>query len=156
MEIEAASANVPSARAEAKVRSATVSEARDGRGGGPRRCPPGSSVGGTPRWEVGEIPARGTQTLTLRPPRGVTAGRGDLTAEVLALDEPDWDSTPGNHDASEDDEAAKRFTVFAGGTQPTLDVHAVQVREGDDGERFARMRIGLELTPPAARRSTPT
>ena len=102
------------------------------------------SVGGAPRWEVGEIPARGSKTLKLRL-KGVTAGRGDLTAEVLALNEPDWDSTPGNHDASEDDQASKRFTVFAGGTQPTLDVHPVAIREGDDGERLVRVRIGLDV-----------
>ena len=101
------------------------------------------SVGGTPRWEVGEIPARGSKTLTLRL-MGVTAGRGDVTAEVLALNEPDWDSTPGNHEATEDDQASKRFTVFAGGTQPTLEIRNVQLREGDDGERTARVRIGLD------------
>ena len=45
---------------------------------------------------------------------GVDDRPRELTAEVVAATEPDFDSTPDNHDATEDDQASKRLTVFAG------------------------------------------
>jgi CSLREA domain-containing protein/uncharacterized repeat protein (TIGR01451 family) len=101
------------------------------------------SVGGSSRWEVGEIPAHGSKALALRL-KGVAAGRGELMAELLELAEPDWDSTPGNHDATEDDQASKRFTVFAGGTEPTLSIREATLREGDRDTRRVHIRIGLD------------
>jgi hypothetical protein len=88
-------------------------------------------------WDVGEIPARGERTLTLRA-TGKATGRGELKADVLTLAEPDWDD--------EDHHASKRLTVFDNATVPQLTVAATPLREGDDGTRAARVRLRLSDT----------
>lgn len=97
----------------------------------------------TPRWEVGEIPARGTEQLELKV-TGTAVGRGELKAEVVAAAEPDFDSTPDNHDAGEDDQAAKRLTTFLPGNVPTVSISPGSAREADDGTEAASVRINLD------------
>ncbi|HWK29679.1 MAG TPA: right-handed parallel beta-helix repeat-containing protein [Solirubrobacter sp.] len=83
-------------------------------------------------WNVGEIPARGEKTLTLHA-TGTATGRGELKADVLTLNEPDWDT--------EDQHAAKRLTVYDNATVPQVSIKTTALREGDDGTRAARVRI---------------
>ena len=96
--------------------------------------PPGLQVD-TTRWEVGEVPARGERKLTLKL-TGLAAGRGDLTAKVVAMTEPDFDT--------EDRLASKRLTVFEAGAVRTVSIRAGAAREGDEGEETTRVRIDVD------------
>ena len=64
----------------------------------------------TMHWHVGHLAAGRTDTLflDLQPNAG---GIHALAAEVVAADTPDWDSTPGNGDAREDDQDEACLTV---------------------------------------------
>ncbi|MBE2316543.1 right-handed parallel beta-helix repeat-containing protein [Solirubrobacter sp. CPCC 204708] len=98
-------------------------------------APPAGVSVDTPRWEVGEIPVRGEKTLTVKL-TGTAVGRGDLTAEVVALNEPDFDT--------EDHKAAKRLTVFEPGVVPAVSLRPWTAREGDDGTETTRVKVELE------------
>lgn len=95
------------------------------------------------RWEAGEIPARGSKKLTLTV-RGVAPGRGELTAELVELADTDWDAAPGNHDAAEDDQAAKRLTVFQPGEVATVALSGAATREGDEADAAGVVRVDVE------------
>jgi hypothetical protein len=77
----------------------------------------GTYQASTGRWTIPAIAARSTVTLTLT----VTAG-GDLptsaSAELVAAGQPDPNSTPGNHDAGEDDQA--EVTISRAGVDLSL------------------------------------
>lgn len=96
--------------------------------------PAGLSVD-TARWEVGEVPVRGERKLALKV-TGVADGRGELKAEVVAMNEPDFDE--------DDHVATKRLTVFKPGTAPTVSIPDRSAREGDEGPTAARLMIDLE------------
>ena len=104
--------------------------------------PPAGVQLDTTRWEVGEVPARGEKTLTVTA-RGSAVGRGDLTAELIALTDTDWDSTPNNHDPAEDDQVAKRLTVFQAGAVGTVSLPERSAREGDEGPHAGSVRIEI-------------
>lgn len=63
----------------------------------------------TGRWTVGNIAADGTATLNLIA-RVATAGVKTNTAQIIAVEQFDPDSTPGNNAASEDDQASVQVT----------------------------------------------
>ena len=77
-------------------------------------------------WVVGELPVEGSASL-------VTIARveavGDLTrtAEVTAADQPDPNSTPGNNDPDEDDQASVTLTV----TPPMADLSLTNTVDND-------------------------
>ncbi|KTE03738.1 proprotein convertase, P [Sphingopyxis sp. H038] len=75
-------------------------------------------------WTVGSIPPGTTRTLTITGTVSATAGASVTNiAEVSASSAFDFDSTPGNGAAGEDDYDAASFTVSgtrAAGTPPTL------------------------------------
>ncbi len=75
-------------------------------------------------WTVGSIPAGTTRTLTITGTVAATAGATVTNiAEVSASSASDFDSTPGNGAAGEDDYDTASFTVSgtrAAGTPPTL------------------------------------
>ena len=75
-------------------------------------------------WSVGSIPPGTTRTLTISGTVSATAGATITNvAEVSASSAYDYDSTPGNGAAGEDDYAAASFTVAGtrtAGTPPTL------------------------------------
>ena len=61
-------------------------------------------------WSVGSVAVGATPMLTINAMVGSTVG-GTNTAEVTAIDQPDSDSTPGNNNANEDDQASTTFTT---------------------------------------------
>src|SRR5439155_17804 len=69
----------------------------------------GSYVSGTGVWTVGDVVSGGSATLTITA-TVTTIGAKTNTAEVTAADQPDFDSTPNNHVASEDDQASVTVT----------------------------------------------
>lgn len=75
-------------------------------------------------WTVGNIPPNTTRSLTINGTVAATAGATIINvAEVSASSVLDFDSTPGNGAAGEDDYAAASFTVAGtrvAGTPPTL------------------------------------
>ena len=109
--------------------------------------PPAGVTVDTPRWEVGEVPVRGEKKLTVKL-TGVTEGRGDLVAEVVAMNEPDFDT--------DDHRASKRLTMFAADHVPTLSLPERSMREGDEGSetltraRRARPRLRHDRRGPVA------
>ncbi|MBA4752650.1 MAG: DUF11 domain-containing protein, partial [Sphingopyxis sp.] len=84
----------------------------------------GSYNSATGVWTVGSIPAGTTRTLTISGTVTATAGASVTNiAEVSASSAFDFDSTPGNGAAGEDDYDAASFTVSGtrvAGTPPTL------------------------------------
>jgi uncharacterized repeat protein (TIGR01451 family) len=84
----------------------------------------GSYNGTTGVWTVGSIPAGTTRTLTITGTVTATAGASVMNnAEVSASSAFDFDSTPGNGAAGEDDYDTASFTVSGtrvAGTPPTL------------------------------------
>ncbi len=75
----------------------------------------GSYNANTGVWNVGSV-ASGTSKVLKIKARVTKAGANTNSAEVTASDQPDPDSTPGNDDASEDDQAS----ATVGGTQIDL------------------------------------
>ena len=75
-------------------------------------------------WTVGSIPAGVTRTLTISGTVAATAGASVTnSAEISASSAFDFDSTPGNGAAGEDDQDSATFTVSGtrvAGTPPTL------------------------------------
>ena len=75
-------------------------------------------------WTVGSIPAGTTRTLTISGTVAATAGASVTnSAEISASSAFDFDSTPGNGAAGEDDQDSATFTVSGtrvAGTPPTL------------------------------------
>src|SRR3546814_1869736 len=75
-------------------------------------------------WSVGSIPAGVTRTLTISGTVTATAGASVTnSAEISASSAFDYDSTPGNGAAGEDDQDSATFTVSGtrvAGTPPTL------------------------------------
>jgi len=63
-------------------------------------------------WSVGTVAGGATTTLTLVA-TATTGQAGTVTAEVIAQDQTDADSTPGNDDAGEDDQASVSVTPVA-------------------------------------------
>ncbi len=61
-------------------------------------------------WTVGEVVVGASPTLNIIATVGNTLGETN-TAEITAVDQPDVDSTPGNNDAGEDDQASTSFTT---------------------------------------------
>ena len=135
MEIQAASANVPVGEQRTVDVIVRNTYPKPATGIAVAITPPAGLQVDTPRWEVGAIPARGEQRLTLKV-TGVAAGRGDLTAKLAALNEPDFDT--------EDQLATKRLTVFAPGAVRTASVRTGAAREGDAGEEVTRVRVDIE------------
>lgn len=84
----------------------------------------GSYNSGTGVWTVGSIPAGTTRTLTISGTVAATAGASVTnSAEISASSAFDFDSTPGNGAAGEDDQDSATFTVSGtrvAGTPPTL------------------------------------
>ena len=70
-------------------------------------------------WTVGSL-APNTQRVLRLTVQGNVAGTHDLTAQVTAQDQPDFDSSPNNDGGSqlEDDETRARLLVAAGCTDP--------------------------------------
>jgi uncharacterized repeat protein (TIGR01451 family) len=84
----------------------------------------GSYNSATGVWTVGSIPAGVTRTLTISGTVAATAGASVTNiAEISASSAFDFDSTPGNGAAGEDDHDSASFTVSGtrvAGTPPTL------------------------------------
>lgn len=84
----------------------------------------GSYNGATGVWTVGSVPPGTTRTLTISGTVSATAGATITNiADVSASSAYDFDSTPGNGVAGEDDHASASFTVAGtrtAGTPPTL------------------------------------
>ena len=97
--------------------------------------PPAGVTVDTPRWEVGEVPVRGERKLTVKL-TGVKEGRGDLVAEVVAMNEPDFDT--------DDHRASKRLTTFTADHVPTLSLTERSTREGDEGSETLTARVELD------------
>lgn len=142
--LTAASANLPAGETRTVTLEASNTYARPATGVVVAITPPAGVTVDTPRWEVGEIPVRGSKTLDLKL-TGTAVGRGALTAEVIAAAEPDFDSTPDNHDAAEDDQVSKRLTVFQPGAVPTISIVAKAVREADERTETTQVRINLDV-----------
>lgn len=141
--LKAASANVPVGEPRTIELEVSNAYARPATGVVVAITPPAGVTVDTPRWEVGEVPVRGSKTLALQV-TGTAVGRGELKAEVVAAAEPDFDSAPDNHDATEDDQVAKRLTVFQPGNVPTMSIFSAAAREADVGTETARLRIDLD------------
>ena len=84
----------------------------------------GSYNSATGLWTVGSIPPGTTRTLTISGTVTATAGASVTnSAEISASSAFDYDSTPGNGAAGEDDQDSATFTVSGtrvAGTPPTL------------------------------------
>ena len=84
----------------------------------------GSYNSGTGVWSVGSIPPGTTRTLTITGTVAATSGATVVnSAEISASSAFDFDSTPGNAAAGEDDYASASFTVSGSrtaGTAPAL------------------------------------
>lgn len=115
----------------------------------------GSYNSGTGVWTVGSIPPGTTRTLTISGTVTATAGASVTnSAEVSASSAFDFDSTPGNAAAGEDDYDAASFTVSGtrvAGTPPTLacpvgttvhDWDGVNWTAGTTGGSYALTAIG--------------
>ena len=102
----------------------------------------------TPRWDVGELPARGEKTLTLAGDRQA-AGRGDADGGAARPGRAGLDSVPGNHDPAEDDQATKRLTCSRRGAAPDDPRRGAQPARATTVSETARVRINLD-GPPAS------
>ena len=135
VEIQAASANVPVGQERTVDVIVRNSYPKPATGVAVAITPPAGLQVDTTSWAVGEVPARGERKLTLKL-TGLAAGRGDLTAKVVAMTEPDFDT--------EDQLASKRLTVFEAGAVRTVSIRAGAAREGDEGEETTRVRIDVD------------
>lgn len=133
--LTAASANVPVGEARTIELEVANSYPRPATGVVVAVTPPAGVTVDTPRWEVGEIPARGSRTLSLQV-TGTAVGRGELQAEVVAMNEPDFDT--------DDHKVTKRLTTFQPGTVPTISIAPAAAREADEGTETPTVRISLD------------
>jgi uncharacterized repeat protein (TIGR01451 family) len=93
---------------------------------------PGSYNPGTGIWTVGSVASGATATLHLTA-KATAVGPESNTAEISASDQPDPDSTPGNHNPAEDDQATAAITVTSAPTPPpTSDLTQLTSAGGSD------------------------
>lgn len=83
----------------------------------------GTYAAETGRWSVGELPSSGSVTLELVA-KPTSAGTTTNTAQVTAAGQADPDSTPGNSDTAEDDQASVTVSVTEPVTCPTVKARA--------------------------------
>lgn len=94
-------------------------------GGGPANYDPATGV-----WTIGEM-AAGNQPALRLVTRPIVAGPLALTAQVLTSDVPDPNSTPGNNDPSEDDQATVTISAQSADLSLEMVVDNARPNRGD-------------------------
>lgn len=100
-------------------------------------------------WSTGGFASRETRTLTLPVRATAEEGEGEFAAEITAAAADDVDSTPGNGDREEDDQAQRSVELTPGtGSVPQVDVGNARVTEGTAGKpRTLTFRVRLSDWP---------
>ncbi len=105
-------------------------------------------------WTISELDSGGAAVLQIRA-RVTTSNIVTNVAEIIAADQLDPDSTPGNADPAEDDRAIVQITPRVVDISVTASAIPEEIKLGDIVELTVTIHNGLTTAPPVTRAASP-